>query len=639
MNVRVRRWESLPVLAAVALLLVPAAGEGQATDLEVASQRSGVPLPPAYREQLGRDPGAFSLPRTGTAWADARAGAGLGVQGRLPVLLIPALFSDSESPRFSSARIQEALFDGPAGRTLKGFYAEVSGGALELDGTVAPWVRTSFTQLEVAGTSNGLGSENRMGDYLVEALRLADRDLDFGRFDSDGPDGVPNSGDDDGWIDALAFEFAEIAGSCGAIGIWPHLWGITARTGEPYESDDLRPDGTPIRADAYIIGSVTDCSGEDIHGPATMAHELGHTLGLPDIYHALPGSIRPDNRRWVVGCWGLMAAGSWSCEDWPGGEFGPTHLSAWSKIRMGWADVTDVEVVRNREYVLEPARGSNQVLRIPLDETGREYLLLEYRTRTGFDRDLPASGVLVYHEDRNASLRPFPEGPREYRVSVLEADADSNLLRIRAEGGNRGEAGDVFGRDGSADALAPFTEPALATHAGAVPRVTIHAMAAQGDRALVRVSRARIPALVGSAPTASVLEPYRSALTVAGGIPPYRAEPTAGRLPRGVEWTFQDDSLLLEGIPEQAGGFDLTLRVTDDLGMEGDPGAETLFHVSLMVRDAPLDPDRLLEAFFRAGVTSLSAAEETYLDQSGNWNGRYDVGDLRAFLRRTGGIP
>ena len=39
-------------------------------------------------------------------------------------------------------------------------------------------------------------------------------------------------------------------------------------------------------------------------------HEYGHVLGLPDLYDSSDG-ILPEQRRWVVGCWGLMAAGSW----------------------------------------------------------------------------------------------------------------------------------------------------------------------------------------------------------------------------------------------------------------------------------------------------------------------------------------
>jgi hypothetical protein len=38
------------------------------------------------------------------------------------------------------------------------------------------------------------------------------------------------------------------------------------------------------------------------------------------------------------------------------------------------------------------------------------------------------------------------------------------------------------------------------------------------------------------------------------------------------------------------------------------------------------------------GAGGLSAADERYLDALGNHNGRYDVGDLQAYLRLVGGL-
>ena len=50
----------------------------------------------------------------------------------------------------------------------------------------------------------------------------------------------------------------------------------------------------------------------------------------------------------------------------------------------------------------------------------------------------------------------------------------------------------------------------------------------------------------------------------------------------------------------------------------------------LTVSSVPID--RLLQRFLGHAAEPLSAAEEEYLDAVGNQNGRYDVGDLRAFL-------
>jgi hypothetical protein len=40
----------------------------------------------------------------------------------------------------------------------------------------------------------------------------------------------------------------------------------------------------------------------------------------------------------------------------------------------------------------------------------------------------------------------------------------------------------------------------------------------------------------------------------------------------------------------------------------------------------------------KPGSSGLTAAQLTDLDQRGNQNGRFDVGDLRALLMRTGAL-
>jgi len=54
--------------------------------------------------------------------------------------------------------------------------------------------------------------------------------------------------------------------------------------------------------------------------------------------------------------------------------------------------------------------------------------------------------------------------------------------------------------------------------------------------------------------------------------------------------------------------------------------------VTLSSRAIP--PGTLLQEFLKTGLTPLTPEERAYLDSHGNGNGRYDVGDLRAYLRR-----
>lgn len=503
-------------------------------------------LPHAYYERVREQPDLFELKHGWIRSARRAEAMNAAVAGTLPVLVVPALFADSPDPHISSEQMQRVLFDGPSEYgTLREFYEEVSGGRLSINGRAMPWARTSLTMAEVVAGSYGLGNSARTGEYLIEALAAADLLIDFGLFDNDGPDGIPNSGDDDGRVDAVAFQFLEISASCGGPSIWPHRSWIEAWTtdGSPYVTNDSQPNGQPIVVSDYIIQSATDCGGVDVQTATTMAHELGHVLGLPDLYDRSRG-VEPEHRHWVLGCWSLMAAGSWGCGvDDRSGWVRPTHMGAWEKERLGW--LSRLEVVPASllgEYDIEPVISNEHVLKIPL-ETGEradtnEYLLIEYRVKEGFDQDLPVSGVLVYHVDPTmAHNQLLYSSPQWYKVSLLEADGNSSLQRSFRNGGNRGEAGDAWGVTGPGR-LSNSTIPSSRLNSAQESPVTIHEISISGGTAHITLSTTVVP-------TAS-----------------------------------------------------------------------------------------LVQTFFGNQAVPLTSEEEVYLDLFGNNNGRYDVGDFRAYLMR-----
>lgn len=605
-----------------------------AQDIEAVAQMRGLTLPQAYYELVEQDSTAFTLPN-GLFAAEAdiliRTAA---VQGTKRLAVIPALFADSPDPHVTSADLRRAIFDGPALRgTLTEAYLEMSRGRLTVTGEVTPWARTSLTREEVVGSTYGLGGDARVGEYLVEALALVDPDVDFSLYDNDGPDGLPSSGDDDGVVDAVAFEFLEIAASCGGPGIWPHLWGIAPQNGgEPYTTDDPGADGTPVTVNAYIVQSAVDCDGVRVQDASVIAHEFGHVLGLPDYYHPTADG-GADGRRWVLGCWELMAAGSWGCGPHvPEREpFGPTHLSARSKHRLGWLEYVDVGEVRDHEVVLAPVQQSGQALRVPLDEGGWEFLLLEYRTLRGFDAQLPAEGVMVYHQDFEGQLRPGIDSGLPYFLTVLEQDDNGGLLRNTFEGGNRGEAGDAWGVAGIDGKLNGLTSPSTHTNDGIASSVAIHSMVLEEGAARIRLSTARTPEIVAPAEPLSVSQviDFERRIRVAGGYMPYSLEAS---VPEGVVARAEADDLVLEGALTDVGPFELALRVTDSRG-----SSSPRLVVPLTAGEWVVGEDRLLQPFLLTNATPLGAAELTYLDYAGNGNGVYDVGDLRAWLQRHEG--
>ena len=102
-----------------------------------------------------------------------------------------------------------------------------------------------------------------------------------------------------------------------------------------------------------------------------------------------------------------------------------------------------------------------------------------------------------------------------------------------------------------------------------------------------------------------------------------------GTVPPGTSVVAEGDELVLRGALTQAGPHNLLLRVADVRG-----SASPELGVTLATTEWVVAEERLLQAFLRSGASPLGSAEAAYLDEVGNRNGRYDVGDLRAWLRR-----
>jgi immune inhibitor A len=539
---RLGRW--LFVLAGAFPMLLPQ-GVTAGQDIEAAALGAGRALPPGYFERIEAHPDFFQI-RHGWIGRTARVQEmAAALTGTLSVAVVLVLFADSPDPMISPEQVQAALFDGPSSYgTVSEYYGEVSGGRLTVTGQTLPWVRADLSLAEVVGESFGLGEDGRTGAFLLQALAEVDPLVDFGMFDNDGLDGIPNSGDDDGLVDAVAFQTLEVAASCGGPGIWPHRSRLAYwNDGEPVPTDDMGANGSPIAISDYTTQSVVDCGGVEVQKATTISHELGHVLGLPDLYDRSQG-ILPEQRRWVIGCWSLMAAGAWGCgtdnrEAW----VRPTHLGAWEKELLGWlGHLEEVEPVLGREYVLRPVQESEHVLKIPLENEVQsdlnEYLLVEYRTQDGFDADLPAPGVLIYHVDPEIpGNQPCEDCPQVYRVGLLEADGNNTLRLNFLQGGNRGEPGDAWAAN-HPGRLTRSTTPSTRLNSGAESPVTVYDVSILDGEAHITLSS------------------------------------------RSIWWPS------------------------------------------------------LLQSFLQTSATPLTPEERAYLDAEGNQNGSYDVGDLRAYLKR-----
>ena len=467
-----------------------------AQDIEATAQQRGRTLPKAYYDRIREDPDAFELKAGWKARLATAQLTGSAVTGTLPVAIIPALFSDSNEPEaiITSSTLQSKLFSPTAPNTVSAYYLETSHGKLHVKGVVTDWAHTSLSRAEVVGDNFGLGANARVRDWIREAIANVDDKVDFTQFDNDGPDGIPNSGDDDGRVDMAAFLFREIDAACGGNAIWPHR----SRLGigpdvSAAATKDLRPNGLPIVVDDYIALGARDCSGQHALEVNVFAHETGHVLGLPDYYDSSSGLLRHE-RRWVVGCWEIMSAGSWGCGSGvqPSAIL-PPHFGAYTKMLFGWTSPQALQPgLAPRQFTLRPAYSTGDALRVQLSST--EYLFVEYRQRQGFDAGLPASGILVYHVETGRGFLPCPTCPRTYSYATVEADGDSALVRQEPQGGNRGAAGDAWGP--SRTVFDDTTIPSTRLNNGTPSWVRLSKMIVDAAQGVARVTVSLMPAVI-----------------------------------------------------------------------------------------------------------------------------------------------
>ena len=293
--------------------------------------------------------------------------------------------------------------------SLRDYYREVSGGQFDIDGVVTRWYTAPHPYSYYADAQFGFGDVPRNAQQMAhDAVVLADPDYDFRLLDSDGPDGIPDSGDDDGFVDGVfvvhAGPGAEETGS--ENDIHSHKWTLDTI----YFSGDVGPHGA-IKVSAYTtepekwVGLAPHTSPNLIMSIGTFCHEFGHVLGLPDLYDT---SGLPDANE-GTGEWDLMGSGNFS--HGPGDSLGtsPSHFSAWSKQRLGW--ITPINVSSDQLGVtIPPVETGGDVYRLWTngDNVG-EYFLIENRQPVGFDRGLvrrsvevdgvQAHGLLIYHVD------------------------------------------------------------------------------------------------------------------------------------------------------------------------------------------------------------------------------------------------
>jgi M6 family metalloprotease-like protein len=366
------------------------------------------------------------------------------VTGTRPLLVLLVASSDTPPNATHDAAYFENLCFGPK-PSMADFYTENSYGAFTFskaavldpgnDGLAPFWYQSTYTTAEIAN------DRTKRLAMVGWAIRQAAADLDFAAYDANHNGQVVSE-------ELAIFIITTGKGrEIGGTAVWGHC--------------SVAP---PVTCDGVVIGGTyAMCAEVDLPNGA-IAHELGHQLGLPDLYDTTPLS-NPDSDG--IGHYGLMGSGSYC---------GPTHLTAWEKTLLGWMhplvapgdgsyDLRDAETHPDAYVLWNPARSTT------------EYFLVEnrwrgssYDARVGREGYLPDEGIVIYHIDEQYA-KSLVQGPYN-QVNANEAHkgvdvecadwpsshyVDADDLDCKR---NRGDAGDLW--DATAYELTDSSSPCSA---------------------------------------------------------------------------------------------------------------------------------------------------------------------------------
>jgi M6 family metalloprotease-like protein len=563
------------------------------------------------------------------------AGVGLGprdepVVGDFYVPVVLGLFSDSPlPPPVTATTIQTGYFGAQPG-TVAEFYAEVSNDSIAVFGAVLDWVTSPMTQAQVTQGISALGCCG-IGDYIESLLAAQSPAVDWGAFDNDGPDGLPNSGDDDGYVDALAVIHPTAGAECPGSWpnrIWSHKWTLTdaSTNRQPYTTSTVSASGGYIRVDDYFVQGAVRCSSSALNDIGVFTHELGHAFGLPDLY---------DTRliHEGAGQWDLMAGGTYGCAGTA--PYSPCHMGAWSKAVLGWVSLDTLPPDTDfGTLTLPPVETTGVVYRVDAADGSDEYFLLENRqvvAAATYDKQLPAEGLLIWQIDAGVVDARWPgntvNSASHMGVWLRQADG---LNELGGTSGDRGDAGDPFPGSTGNTSFTAATNPAARSYEGTAVGLSVLSVStpAASDDVTFRLITG-FATMADQAVDLIATEPSDVQLMVQGGTPPVQWLVTTGPLPGGI--TLQTNGLLV-GRTAALGAFPVTVEATDALGLTARAT------VAIDVTEPSFAIAQLSDAFL-LGDQPLDSIQATFLDQQGNANGTYDLGDFREWVLAHPGLP
>ncbi|MEI6408180.1 MAG: M6 family metalloprotease domain-containing protein [Bacteroidota bacterium] len=372
------------------------------------------------------------------------------LKGTIKTLVLLVDFPDkAHNPVFTQDYYRRLLFGAPnefASGSMRDFYHIASefdpqtGKGIDVQGAVYGWFTLPNNLTYYADDTSG-GSQyprniQKMAQDAVEAAQHAG--VDFSGYD------IFNEGQITALFIIHAGRGAEESGNRNDI--WSAKWAI--------------PD-PGVQVGPNVVAKTFLTVPEDCK-VGVCAHEWGHLAGRWADYYDTG-----DNQNFVsngLGDYCLMASGSW-------GNQGLTPVLPNGMLRMfhDWIDVTVVTAPQKNIKLTAASQGGGAVVIFNAAKmTQKQYILVEYRRKTGQDAFLPDEGLAVYVIDETID---DVNDESKLAIELMQADGKRDLAGI-FNSGNRGDSKDLYPY-GQKRTLSKSTKPALKFPNGSATGVKI----------------------------------------------------------------------------------------------------------------------------------------------------------------------
>ncbi len=291
-----------------------------------------------------------------------------------------------------TAEFEELLFTKGSDGSMRDYFLEASCNQLDITGKINDhWYTVSNNMTEYIDETVHLNYPLARKLIIETIMQAKNSDIDFKPFAKDGK------------IQYLIIVYAGF-GQDSKENALKYIRPHRGRLSEPVE---LQPG---IYADNYALVPERPLS------LGCYCHEMGHLLGLHDLYNERMGPI--------VGSWCLMAYGDHINE----GKT-PAHPSAWCKVHLGWIEPKIITEVPQDMEIPAVINEDGVIYKIEVPGTdGGEYFLLENRRQKGFERNLPGNGLLIWHIDENRCVHKNPNfDPENFGITLEQSDGKKEL--------------------------------------------------------------------------------------------------------------------------------------------------------------------------------------------------------------------